>query len=77
MLHQSLFKMPTYNNGFFHVTWTEDKVKRMNTLKNLQYALIGMFSYGWPELEELRKLIPTQCNIKGDCKIGLLRNSHV
>lgn len=39
--------------------------------------MIGKFSYGWPELEELRIQIPKQCNIKGDCKNGLLRNRHV
>ncbi|KAG5631197.1 hypothetical protein H5410_002914 [Solanum commersonii] len=57
--------------------WTEKEVKRMNILENLQYAIVGKFSYGWPELEELRMLIPKQCNIKGECKIGLLRNRHV
>ncbi|WMV47242.1 hypothetical protein MTR67_040627 [Solanum verrucosum] len=49
----------------------------MNVLENLQYAVIGKFSYGWPQLEELRKLIPSQCQIKGTCQIGLLRNKHV
>ncbi|KAK4719583.1 hypothetical protein R3W88_017921 [Solanum pinnatisectum] len=49
----------------------------MNVLENLQYTVIGKFSYGWPQLEELRKLIPSQCQIKGTCQIGLLRNRHV
>ncbi|KAH0746831.1 hypothetical protein KY285_008488 [Solanum tuberosum] len=66
-----------YNNGIPRVTWTEEEVDRMNTIENLQYAVIGKFSYGWPDLEELRIQIPKQCNVKGDCKIGLLRNRAV
>ncbi|KAK4736949.1 hypothetical protein R3W88_000646 [Solanum pinnatisectum] len=49
----------------------------MNILEDLQYAVIGKFSYGWPELEELRTTLPHQCNIKGECKIGFLRNWHI
>ncbi|KAK4737031.1 hypothetical protein R3W88_000728 [Solanum pinnatisectum] len=41
----------------------------MNTIENLQYAVVGKFSYGWPELDELRVQIPKQCNVKGDCQI--------
>ncbi|KAG5572391.1 hypothetical protein H5410_062157 [Solanum commersonii] len=71
------FKMPTLNNGVLRVTWTDDEVKRMNALENLQYAVIRKFSYGWPQLGKLRKLIPSQCNIKGADQIGLLRNRRV
>ncbi|KAH0706296.1 hypothetical protein KY285_012268 [Solanum tuberosum] len=46
-------------------------------MENLQYAVIGKFSYGWPEWDELRRTIPKQCNIKGACQIGLLRHRHV
>ncbi|KAK4729999.1 hypothetical protein R3W88_022987 [Solanum pinnatisectum] len=49
----------------------------MNILEDLQYAVVGKFSYGWPELEELRTCMPQQCTIKGECRIGLLRNRHV
>ncbi|WMV08314.1 hypothetical protein MTR67_001699 [Solanum verrucosum] len=49
----------------------------MNIIENLQYAVIGKFSYGWPEIEELRIQIPRQRNVKGECKIGLLRNRHI
>ncbi|WMV42323.1 hypothetical protein MTR67_035708 [Solanum verrucosum] len=48
----------------------------MNILEDLQYAIVGRFSYGWLELEELRTCIPRQCNIKEECRIGLLRNKH-
>ncbi|WMV08879.1 hypothetical protein MTR67_002264 [Solanum verrucosum] len=49
----------------------------MNIMENLQYAVIGKFSCGCPELDELRRIIPKQCNIKGACQIGLLRHRHV
>ncbi|KAG5574131.1 hypothetical protein H5410_063897, partial [Solanum commersonii] len=42
------------------VTWTEEEVTRMNIIENLQYVVIGKFSYGWPELDELRRTIPKQ-----------------
>ncbi|KAK4727219.1 hypothetical protein R3W88_032136 [Solanum pinnatisectum] len=35
------YKTPTFNNGVPRVTWTEDEVKRMNVLENLQYTVIG------------------------------------
>lgn len=45
--------------------------------KNLQYVIIDKFSYEWPEIQELWKLIPKQCESKGDCKIGLFSNRDV
>lgn len=45
--------------------------------KNLEYAVVGKFSYGWPDIQDLRKLIPKQCELKGECKIGLLSNRYV
>uniref|UniRef100_M1B2P1 DUF4283 domain-containing protein n=1 Tax=Solanum tuberosum TaxID=4113 RepID=M1B2P1_SOLTU len=49
----------------------------MNIIENLQYAVVGKFSYEWPALEELRTLIPKQCGTKGDCQVGYLRNRHI
>ncbi|KAK4724686.1 hypothetical protein R3W88_027465 [Solanum pinnatisectum] len=49
----------------------------MNSKQNLEFAIIGKFSYGWPDLEFLRKAIPSQCGIKRECMVGLLRNRHV
>lgn len=45
--------------------------------ENLEYAVIDKFSYEWPEIQELRRLIPKQCELKGECKIGLLCNRHI
>ncbi|KAG5568397.1 hypothetical protein H5410_064587 [Solanum commersonii] len=56
--------------GVPHVKWTEEEVDRMNRIENLQYAVVGKFTYDWSNLEELRKSIPQQCDIKWDCKIA-------
>ena len=39
--------------------------------------MIGKFSYGWRDIQDLIKFIPTQCELKGQCNIGLLSNIHV
>lgn len=59
------------------IMWTDEYVDRMNTNEILHYAVIGKFSYGWPKLKELRTLIPKLINLKGDCKIGFLRNRYI
>lgn len=71
------FKPATFLHGQPFVKFTESEVDRMNIIEGLQYAVLGKFSYGWPDLQELRRLIPVQCGIKGDCNIGLLRDKHV
>lgn len=40
-------------------------------------AVNDKFSYGWSELEQLGTLIPKLINVKGYCKIGVLRNRHI
>ncbi|KAG5596275.1 hypothetical protein H5410_037507 [Solanum commersonii] len=49
----------------------------MNILENLQFAVVGKFSYGAPDINELRELIPKQCGISGGCHIGYLRHRHI
>lgn len=49
----------------------------MNRIDNLHYAVIGRLTYKWASLEELRIIIPQQCDIKGDCQIGLFRSKHI
>ncbi|KAG5585649.1 hypothetical protein H5410_046083 [Solanum commersonii] len=39
-------KTITYTIGILLVMWTEKEVKRMNIIENLQYAIVGKFSYG-------------------------------
>lgn len=43
----------------------------------LRYAIIGKFSYGKPDIQELTKTIPGQCGIKCDCTICMLDTRHV
>lgn len=45
--------------------------------QNLQYAIIGKFYYGKLDIMELRKSIPNQCGIKGECNIGVLDSRHI
>ncbi|WMV35181.1 hypothetical protein MTR67_028566 [Solanum verrucosum] len=45
--------------------------------EDLQLAVVGKFAHGWLDMEDLREAIPKQCNIKGNCKIGLFRNKHI
>ncbi|WMV19734.1 hypothetical protein MTR67_013119 [Solanum verrucosum] len=45
--------------------------------EDLQYVVIGKFAYGWPEMQDLRTLIPKQCELKGEVNIGLLCNIYV
>lgn len=49
-----------------------EEVNKINVMEDLQLAVSSKFFYGWSELEDLSTQIPTQCNIKGDCKIVLL-----
>ncbi|KAG5601145.1 hypothetical protein H5410_032515 [Solanum commersonii] len=51
------------------ITWKTSEVRLMIVKENLQYAIVGNFSYGKPEIKELRKVILGQCGVKSD---GLL-----
>uniref|UniRef100_M1A206 DUF4283 domain-containing protein n=1 Tax=Solanum tuberosum TaxID=4113 RepID=M1A206_SOLTU len=70
-------KNVTYIDGIRRVKWTKEEVDRMNIIEDLTYAVVDKFSYGLPDLEDLRIQIPKQLNVKGDVKIGLLRNWHI
>ncbi|KAG5610940.1 hypothetical protein H5410_022221 [Solanum commersonii] len=49
----------------------------MIVIEELQYAIIGKISNGWTELEDLHIQILIQLKVKGDCRIGFLRNHHI
>lgn len=76
-LHYKL--VPVKQIAYLHeeprITWEEEEVQQMN--ENLQYAVIGKFSYGWPEIQDLRRIIPKPCELKGEVNIGLLRNRYI
>lgn len=46
-------------------------------IANEELKFAGKFSYGWPDIQVLRKLIPKQCELKGDVNIDLLSNRDV
>ncbi|XP_055801899.1 uncharacterized protein LOC129871059 [Solanum dulcamara] len=59
------------------ITWKSSEIKLLIVKENLQYAIIGKFSYGKPDVQELRKTIPGQCGIKSECTIGVLDARHI
>ncbi|WMV09736.1 hypothetical protein MTR67_003121 [Solanum verrucosum] len=67
----------TYLHSEPRVEWDQLEVEQMIVNENLQYAVVGKFSYGWPDIRELRRLIPKQCDLKGECNVGLLTNIYV
>ncbi|XP_059315752.1 uncharacterized protein LOC132066461 [Lycium ferocissimum] len=70
-------KLVEIRDGKAVVRWTEEEVSRMNLIEELNYAVVGKFSHGWLDLEELRMVMAKQYGIKGDCRIGLLRHRHI
>ncbi|KAH0641182.1 hypothetical protein KY285_037768 [Solanum tuberosum] len=70
-------KTVVYLHGEPQITWKSSKVQQLIIQENLQYAILGKFSYDKPDLHELRRVIPAQCEIKGPCNIGLLENRYV
>ncbi|KAF3665760.1 hypothetical protein FXO38_09412 [Capsicum annuum] len=66
-----------FHHGEPTVQWSLDELQHMIIHENLQYAIVGKKIYSWPDIHDLRKLIPSQCEIKGDCSIGFLCNHHV
>lgn len=65
-----------YLHGEPRIVWEEAEVIQMIHKEKLKYAVVGKFSYGMPEIKELRRIIPTQCELKGDCNIGVLGLRH-
>ncbi|KAK4363838.1 hypothetical protein RND71_015196 [Anisodus tanguticus] len=53
------------------------EVEVMIHQQELNLAVIGKFSHGWPEIGLLRTLIPKQCGLKAEVNIGLLCDRHV
>ncbi|KAG5595377.1 hypothetical protein H5410_036609 [Solanum commersonii] len=74
---KSLLKDITYVEGVPQVNWTEQEVIKMTCIEKLKFSIIGKFSYEWTDLDELRRIIPQQCELKGECVIGLLRSKHI
>ncbi|OIT08019.1 hypothetical protein A4A49_62846, partial [Nicotiana attenuata] len=59
------------------VRWKKSEVKKSIIQQGFHLAVLGKFSYGKPVIQELRKAIPIQCELKGSCLVGLIEDSHV
>lgn len=66
-----------YVKGVPHIQWTEAEMDTMNKIEYFQYAIVDNFKYDIKDLEEIRLIIPKQCNINRDCQIGLLCNKNI
>ncbi|KAG5596571.1 hypothetical protein H5410_037803 [Solanum commersonii] len=66
-----------YLHGKPRIMWEQAEVEQMIVNENFQYEVVGKFYYGWPDIQELRKIIPKQYGLKRECNIGLLTNRYV
>ncbi|KAG5581128.1 hypothetical protein H5410_051755 [Solanum commersonii] len=64
-------------HGEPRIVWEEDEVNQMIINEDLQCTVIEKFSYGWREIQELRRMILKQCELKEEVNIGLLRNRYI
>lgn len=72
-----LIKEVDFLNSIPYVWWAKEEVDRINFNEGLQFTVVGKFSYCWLDLEDFKIQLSKQLNIKGDCKIRLLRNRHI
>lgn len=70
-------KPVSFLHGKPHFIWEEDEVNQMIINENLQFAVIEIFSYGWHDFQELKRIILKQCDLREECTIGLLNSSHI
>lgn len=70
-------KQIAYLHGEPRIIWEEEKINQMIIKEELQYAVVGKVSYGWPEIQDLRRLIPNQCGLKGEVNRALLSSRYI
>ncbi|KAK4378144.1 hypothetical protein RND71_000006 [Anisodus tanguticus] len=66
-----------YLHGETTVRFEKKEVEVMIHQQDLNLAVIGKFSHGWPEIGLLRTAIPKQCGLKAEVNIGLLCDRHL
>ncbi|KAG5627195.1 hypothetical protein H5410_012413 [Solanum commersonii] len=69
-------KKLTLIDGVPTINWSASEIQRMNIIENLQSAVVGKFSCGAPDINELRDLIPKQCDRMNDYIKLLSKNSY-
>ncbi|KAH0685963.1 hypothetical protein KY284_016516 [Solanum tuberosum] len=68
-LASGIAKPIAYLHGEPKIIWEEEEVEHMIIKENLEFAVIGKFSYGWPEIQDLRKLIPKPYELWENAKL--------
>ncbi|XP_070010414.1 uncharacterized protein [Nicotiana sylvestris] len=66
-----------FEHGEPIVEFTTDEVKEFVMEEGLHQAVVIKFSYGKPELHDLRRIFPKQFDVKGSCNIGQLEFRHL
>ncbi|KAK4373753.1 hypothetical protein RND71_009137 [Anisodus tanguticus] len=72
-----LMKQITYLHGEPTIRYDIKEVELMVAHEELDFAVVGKFSYGLPDFQGLSNSIPTQCELKGQVQVGLLCNRHI
>lgn len=67
-------KQIAYLHGESRIVWEEGEVERTIINDDLQFAVIGKLLYGWPEIQDLRRLIPKKYELKREVNINLFNN---
>ncbi|XP_070028939.1 uncharacterized protein [Nicotiana sylvestris] len=67
----------TFEHGEPTLEFTIEEVNAFTIEEGLHQAVILKFSYGKPNLQELRQLIPKQFDVKSYCNVGQLEYRHV
>nr|XP_009783436.1 PREDICTED: uncharacterized protein LOC104232043 [Nicotiana sylvestris] len=67
----------TFEHGEPTVEFTIEEVNAFTMEEGLHQAVILKFSYGKPDLQELRQIISKQFDVKGYCNIGQLEYRHI
>ncbi|XP_019239877.1 PREDICTED: uncharacterized protein LOC109219864 [Nicotiana attenuata] len=67
----------TFEHGIPIVEFTIDEVNAFTIEEGLLQAVILKFSYGKPDLQELRQIFSKQFDVKGYCNIGQLEYRHI
>lgn len=67
-----IVKHIVYLHGEPHVVWEDEEVEQMIINENLQFTVIGKFSYGWYDFHDFKQIIAKQCNLKAECNIRVL-----
>ncbi|XP_070007488.1 uncharacterized protein [Nicotiana sylvestris] len=59
------------------VEFTIEEVNTFTIEEGLHQAVILKFSYGKPDIQEMRQIIPKQFDVKGYCNVGQLEFRHI